>query len=365
MPRIIARHTNSQMGLLPDSPPAGTLRDVPVAELSYNLRHVGDDLTDSIRRLGVITPIAVIEPPRRSERGPYRVAMGHKRARAAAIIGMDTIPAIVYSAGTHPRTIAAMAMAENAHRASSPIADLQAIESMVRSGYSVEDISSVLGLSESLLRGRMRLASLIPDIRTLLANGKLSLTLANQVTRWSAEDQRAFYLRVWQEPRVLPSHVRDFLGERQQSGPVGRFSPDSEEMFQPEEMGSARPTDDRTTFFLTTPRTLPDGRSFLPLMHRGEEFAPLWATDQRPVATQVVMQDIAEGEGGWEAVLRLLQTVDQLMPMSPNDDTDRFFVGVNRLIELARRQAGRAGGDAEPTQRAEDPARGSVPAGQR
>lgn len=48
-------------------------------------------LLNSIRKVGIIEPIAVHE-----KNGKYEIISGQRRVRAAEILGMRTVPAIVY-----------------------------------------------------------------------------------------------------------------------------------------------------------------------------------------------------------------------------------------------------------------------------
>ena len=49
------------------------------------------ELTDSIKTVGVLVPIIV----RRMKEGKYEIISGHRRKRASEIAGMNTIPAVV------------------------------------------------------------------------------------------------------------------------------------------------------------------------------------------------------------------------------------------------------------------------------
>ena len=86
--------------LIPDTPRARTgLAEIPIDQLSPNPqqpRHQFDDdalaeLAASIRRHGVLQPVLV------SEDGPRRFILvtGERRWRAAQLIGLETIPAVI------------------------------------------------------------------------------------------------------------------------------------------------------------------------------------------------------------------------------------------------------------------------------
>ena len=50
-------------------------------------------LLNSIRKVGIIEPVAV-----REKNGKYEIISGQRRVRAAEILGMKSVPAIVYEA---------------------------------------------------------------------------------------------------------------------------------------------------------------------------------------------------------------------------------------------------------------------------
>ena len=115
-----------------------------------------DELTASIRSLGVIQPITV----RRKDDGNFQIISGERRFRASRAAGLDTIPA--YIVDTDDRGMLEMAIVENVQRE-----DLDPIE--VAMGYrrlieecdlTQEQLSERIGSKRSTIANTLRLLSL-------------------------------------------------------------------------------------------------------------------------------------------------------------------------------------------------------------
>ena len=69
------------------------------------------DLANSIKEYGILQPITV--RPIRGEQS-YEIIAGERRLRAAKIVGLTTVPAIVYNAGDNDSAV--LALIENLQR---------------------------------------------------------------------------------------------------------------------------------------------------------------------------------------------------------------------------------------------------------
>lgn len=75
------------------------VREISTANIIYNpdnpFKNTEDGsfvrLLNSIRKVGIIEPVAV-----REKNGKYEIISGQRRVRAAEILGMKSVPAIVY-----------------------------------------------------------------------------------------------------------------------------------------------------------------------------------------------------------------------------------------------------------------------------
>jgi ParB/RepB/Spo0J family partition protein len=180
------------------------------------------EFVQNVQAFGVLQSIAVRRLPMNDPRRPggfvYEVIAGRRRLRAAMRNEMDRVPALIFPVGTPTRLVAAMALAENTHRAPNPITDLEAIEQMAREGYSEEQMAHSLRISLNTLRARMRLATLIPALREAVVGGRIALGTASQIARLDRERQRRLLDLLTERGeggRVLATDVRDVLMARQ------------------------------------------------------------------------------------------------------------------------------------------------------
>ena len=152
-----------------------------------------DTLADSIRQHGVVQPIVV----QKSGPGRYELIAGERRLRAARRCGLKQIPAIIrrYS----PREAAEIALIENLQRD-----DLDAIEEglayerlMNEFGLNQEQTAQKVGKSRSHVANMVRLLQLPAAIKSLIAEGRLSMGQARPLLQLPTSERQcdaAFYI---------------------------------------------------------------------------------------------------------------------------------------------------------------------------
>lgn len=132
-------------------------------------------LADSIRAAGVMQPI-VVRPG--SATGPsvarFQIVAGERRWRAARLLGLDTIPAIVRS--VDDRTAAEWAIVENVQREDlNPMDRAMALRRLVDEfAVSQSELAERLGLDRSTVANMLRLNDLDPFTMKLVREGRLS-----------------------------------------------------------------------------------------------------------------------------------------------------------------------------------------------
>lgn len=128
-----------------------------------------EQLADSIREAGVLSPILVVEDGMR-----YRIVAGERRYRASRIAGLSTVPCIVRSMTTEQQMEAALI--ENLQREDlNPIEEAAAIRSLMQEcGYTQEQAAKKLGKSRPAIANALRLLNLPKQITDLVAAGDLS-----------------------------------------------------------------------------------------------------------------------------------------------------------------------------------------------
>ena len=127
-----------------------------------------EELANSVREHGVIQPILVVK----NEDG-YNIVAGERRWRAAKIVGLKTIPAIVKDyTDTKKKQVA---LIENIQREDLNVMEVAVAlkELMDMEEYSVTDVAKVTGKSQSAVSNIVRLLKLTPDVQKLVLDGEL------------------------------------------------------------------------------------------------------------------------------------------------------------------------------------------------
>jgi ParB family chromosome partitioning protein len=172
----------------------GRLRELPLAEIAVNRRQprrafAADELEElaaSIKALGVVQPVVVrpLQPAAPAAAGEarapassghrYELIAGERRLRAAALAGLEYIPALVRPADD----IASLeiALAENVAREDlNSIEEAQAYASLVDEfGLTHERIAELVGRSRVAVTNLLRLLELPDDVRLMIEQGELS-----------------------------------------------------------------------------------------------------------------------------------------------------------------------------------------------
>ena len=159
--------------------PGNTLLHIDVARISpspFQPRREFEEselntLAESIRESGLLQPI-VVRPGKTP--GDYELIAGERRWRASQIVGLTTLPAIVQD--VDDETAAGLALIENLQRSDlNPIERADALKALQqRFGLTQQQIAERVKLERSTVANLIRLAELDPELRGMVASGKLS-----------------------------------------------------------------------------------------------------------------------------------------------------------------------------------------------
>lgn len=129
-----------------------------------------EQLAASIREHGVLQPVIV----RKADDGGYVLIVGERRWRAAKMAGLARVPAVVKEASG--QAAIEMALVENVQRADlSPLEEAGAYRELEEAyGLRQDQIAAQVGRSRSSVANRLRLLSLPPGAKALLAGGAIS-----------------------------------------------------------------------------------------------------------------------------------------------------------------------------------------------
>lgn len=211
----------------------GPFREVPVDQIDRDPNQPRtlfdeaqlDELTQSIRRYGVLSPL-LLRPSKIA--GRYLVVAGERRLRAATQAGLRSVPAIIDRnlEGDKEKTLA-IQLVENLQRADLvPLERAQAMGILRDSfGLSIRDIAERLGVSKSLVHRSLELLNLPPDLIVALQQGASESKIL-LLAKIDDEDLRATYLREIEE--ITRSEIETQL-KGQASPKKERTDPEREE----------------------------------------------------------------------------------------------------------------------------------------
>ena len=170
--------------------------------------HVKDDtemeqLVYSIITQGLLTPISV----RPIENNEYEVISGHRRLHACKKAGIETVPALIYALNRDEATIAMVD--SNLHRekilpSEKAFAYKLKMDAMSRQGQRTDltslevatkldtaaEIGKSIGDSKDKVYRYIRLTELIPEILTMVDEGKIAFTPAVELSYLTKQEQR-------------------------------------------------------------------------------------------------------------------------------------------------------------------------------
>lgn len=145
-----------------------------------------EGLAQSIRQNGILQPITV----RQTETG-FELISGERRLRAARLVGLTKIPAII--AEIDNKNSAVFSLIENLQRQDLDcFEEAEAIDRLVTDyGMSREELSRKLGKAPSTLSNKLRLLRLPEDMRYRLTRAGLTERHARALLQLDNDDQRA------------------------------------------------------------------------------------------------------------------------------------------------------------------------------
>ncbi len=159
-------------------------REVPLDQVDSNPRQPRaafdeeslEELAASIKAVGVLQPIVV-----RPQGGRFQVVMGERRVRAARMVELTTVPAIIRE--TDDNHLLRDALLENIHREDlNPLEEAAAYEQLlVDFGVTHEELADHLGRSRPVITNALRLLRLPPAVQRRIAAGTLSAGHARAV----------------------------------------------------------------------------------------------------------------------------------------------------------------------------------------
>ncbi len=150
------------------------------------------ELSESIKKQGVLQPITV-RPVSTSDRSSeYQIVCGERRWRAAAMAGLKEVPVIIREL-TDDEAMD-IAITENLQRKDvSPLEESDAFKYLLDKGCTIADLCGRFGKSEFFVRQRLRLQTLVPDFRSLLESGEISISQTMEIIKFEEAVQQMVF----------------------------------------------------------------------------------------------------------------------------------------------------------------------------
>lgn len=153
------------------------------------------ELAVSIKRHGVMQPIVVVKAsalgnvPRGTNE--YVIVAGERRYRAAQIVGLDTIPAIVKD--YDKKKIQELALIENLQREDlTPVEVAYGLQELIDThNFTQEALAASLGLGRSTVTNYLRILTLSDFVLDLINKGEISFGHAKIIASAEKRDQDA------------------------------------------------------------------------------------------------------------------------------------------------------------------------------
>lgn len=197
-------------------------------------RHAFDEtqlgeLAASIAVHGVLQPIIV----RELADGGYQLIAGERRARAAKLAGLETIPAVVRD-GEGDESSLELALIENLQRE-----DLNAIETATayrelidRFGLTHEAVSRQVGKSRVAVSNALRLLDLAPETQAAIVDGRISEGHGRALSAITVAELQRAVLAVVLERQLSVRQTEELVRRRRAEAPAraGALSHDLQDL---------------------------------------------------------------------------------------------------------------------------------------
>ncbi len=143
------------------------------------------ELALSIKEYGIINPILV-----RPKDDKYEIIAGERRTRAAKLLNLPKIPAIIKNIDDHK--MAEFALIENLQRENiSPIEEAMTYQTILNNTNKTEkELSIVIGKSQSFIANKLRLLKLPENIKNALIEKKISERHARSLLTIESEEKQ-------------------------------------------------------------------------------------------------------------------------------------------------------------------------------
>jgi ParB/RepB/Spo0J family partition protein len=187
---------------------------VQVARAAINEEGL-DELADSLRKLGVINPLTVMEVD-----GGYEVIAGHRRLLAARRAGLVAVPCMVRSPRDPNPT--ALKLHENLYRQDlSPVEEAAFFaELLTTCDNDTDKLCQLVKQSRGYVEGRLNLLQGDPDVLAAVAQQEITLGVAEELNKMERHEDRVYYLGWAKAQGATRAMVRSWRASLAAQAPV-------------------------------------------------------------------------------------------------------------------------------------------------
>ena len=185
------------------------LRHIPIDKLkisTLNMRHERkkpeiSDILPSIRERGVLVPL-IVRP--NGTKGSFEILAGRRRFFATTAVLKETgdktikLPCAVLAEGDDAGAIEASILENVARLEPDEMSQFEAFQRLADEGRTVEQIATTFGVTELMVKRRLALANLIPEIRKAYAAEEIDGNTITALTL-ATEDQQREWFDLWSD----------------------------------------------------------------------------------------------------------------------------------------------------------------------
>jgi ParB/RepB/Spo0J family partition protein len=144
------------------------------------------ELAESLQAHGVIQPVMVRPYAAPHTNGArWELIAGERRYRAATLIGLAELPAIIAEGLTDAQVLAMMIDENERRSALNPIEHAAALRRLSDLGWTQTQIAEELGMQQSRVAHRLSLLTLPPAVQEMIAEGRLSASHGEALRKWA------------------------------------------------------------------------------------------------------------------------------------------------------------------------------------
>ncbi|MDY6146486.1 MAG: ParB/RepB/Spo0J family partition protein [Peptoniphilaceae bacterium] len=172
------------------------------------------DLTESVRRYGVLQPL-IVKKHTAPGHAPYMIIAGERRYRAAKLAGLTEVPVVLRQ--DHSEEAALLSVVENVQREDlSPLEEAVAYQHIMQNRLMTQqELADALGKSRAYIANSVRLMKLDDESLEALRKGLITSSQARTLLSETNPALRAKYRQMFTQGQGTVNKVEKKIGRKQ------------------------------------------------------------------------------------------------------------------------------------------------------